>query len=409
MGRAIRVGLARRRCGGVWDLSGGTFAQVAPRRRRPAHGCRRRRPTTRRIPTTRLKAGRSCPRAATWGSTSAVEIDKDGRSIWVAERCAGQHAAGTRPGGKMSPLNTVFKFDPDRQAGHELRPGHVRVPARHPRRSRRQHLGDRRQRQPARARARLSRPMRRCRAMPAKVVGHQVIKFSPEGKVLLTLGKPGGNRPGQTPRIRRRSISRTMSSPIRTATSSSPKATAGAATARLIRFDKTGKFIKRVRQDGHRPRGRVHAAARPGVRFDAAACSWPIARTTASRSSIRRPSRRSTRWYQFSRLSGIFIKDDIIYGADSESGSVSPPHYAWKRGIRIGSARDGKVTAFIPDPSHDGLTYDDGRRQGRAEDGRRHATAPAARSPLKAWRSTRTGNIYGAEVGPRKLQRYVKK
>ena len=45
--------------------------------------------------------------------------------------------------------------------------------------------------------------------MPAKVVGHQVIKFSPEGKVLLTLGKPGGNVPGQTPPIRRRSISRT--------------------------------------------------------------------------------------------------------------------------------------------------------------------------------------------------------
>ena len=45
--------------------------------------------------------------------------------------------------------------------------------------------------------ARASPPMRRCRPMPAKVVGHQVVKFSPEGKVLLTLGKPGGNVPGQ--------------------------------------------------------------------------------------------------------------------------------------------------------------------------------------------------------------------
>ena len=44
-------------------------------------------------------------------------------------------------------------------------------------------------------------------------------------------------------------------------------------------------------------------------------------------------------WYQFSRLSGIFItRDDTIYGADSESGSVNPPHGAWKRGIRVGSA-----------------------------------------------------------------------
>ena len=42
-------------------------------------------------------------------------------------------------------------------------------------------------------------------------------------------------------------------------------------------------------------------------------------------------------WYQFSRLSGIFIdKNDMIYGADSESGSVNPPHGAWTRGMRIG-------------------------------------------------------------------------
>ena len=33
--------------------------------------------------------------------------------------------------------------------------------------------------------------------MPEKVVGHQAYKFSPDGKLLLTLGKPGGNQPGQ--------------------------------------------------------------------------------------------------------------------------------------------------------------------------------------------------------------------
>jgi len=27
------------------------------------------------------------PEGRTWGATSAVEIDRDGRSIWVAERC----------------------------------------------------------------------------------------------------------------------------------------------------------------------------------------------------------------------------------------------------------------------------------------------------------------------------------
>ena len=44
-------------------------------------------------------------------------------------------------------------------------------------------------------------------------------------------------------------------------------------------------------------------------------------------------------------------KNDMIYVADSESESVSRNHNGWKRGIRYGSIKDGKVTAFIPDPS----------------------------------------------------------
>jgi sugar lactone lactonase YvrE len=55
-------------------------------------------------------------------------------------------------------------------------------------------------------------------------------------------------------------------------------------------------------------------------------------------------------WTQFSRPSGIYIdKNDIIYVADSASNA--PRHPGWKRGIRIGSAKDGSVTAFIPDPA----------------------------------------------------------
>ncbi|MEZ5284278.1 MAG: hypothetical protein R2712_05595 [Vicinamibacterales bacterium] len=43
---------------------------------------------------------------------------------------------------------------------------------------------------------------------PEKVVGHQVHKFSPDGKLLMSLGKPGGSQPGSRP-IRRRSTSPT--------------------------------------------------------------------------------------------------------------------------------------------------------------------------------------------------------
>ena len=55
---------------------------------------------------------------------------------------------------------------------------------------------------------------------------------------------------------------------------------------------------------------------------------------------------------QFSRPARRFssTKHDVIYVADSESVSVSKNHDGWKRGIRIGSAKDGSLTAFIPDP-----------------------------------------------------------
>src|SRR6476661_6279913 len=50
------------------------------------------------------------PEGRTWGSTSAVDVDKDGKSIWVAERC-GSNSCLDRATGKMSDLPTILKFD----------------------------------------------------------------------------------------------------------------------------------------------------------------------------------------------------------------------------------------------------------------------------------------------------------
>jgi hypothetical protein len=87
-------------------------------------------------------------------------------------------------------------------------------------------------------------------------------------------------------------------------------------------------------------------------------------------------------WFQFSRPSGIFIdKQDNIYVADSESGSVARTRTDWKRGIRIGRIRDGVVTAFIPDPTEN----------------------PPSTSGAEGVSVDAAGNIYGAEVG-QKLQ-----
>ena len=53
------------------------------------------------------------PDGRTWGSTSAVEIDKDGRSIWVGERCGANTCAG-------SDLPSILKFDASGKLGKEF-------------------------------------------------------------------------------------------------------------------------------------------------------------------------------------------------------------------------------------------------------------------------------------------------
>jgi len=55
-------------------------------------------------------------------------------------------------------------------------------------------------------------------------------------------------------------------------------------------------------------------------------------------------------WKQFGRPSDVAIdKNDMLYVADSQSTPSNNPGF--KQGIRIGSVKDGKVTAFIPEPS----------------------------------------------------------
>jgi sugar lactone lactonase YvrE len=93
-------------------------------------------------------------------------------------------------------------------------------------------------------------------------------------------------------------------------------------------------------------------------------------------------------WKQFGRPSGLFIdKNDVLYVADSESRNENHP--GWKRGIRIGSVKDGSVTAFIPDTEPDPDHHPTSAAEGVAVDSK--------------------GNLYGAEVGPKDLKKYVKK
>jgi sugar lactone lactonase YvrE len=93
-------------------------------------------------------------------------------------------------------------------------------------------------------------------------------------------------------------------------------------------------------------------------------------------------------WTQFGSPSGVYVSpDDVLYVADSDSNASIHP--GWRRGIYIGSARDGWVREFIqdPEPNPDG-----------------GVTSGAEGVAVDA-----LGNVYGAEVGPRTLRKYVRR
>ena len=325
------------------------------------------------------------PAGRTWGATSAVDIDPDGRSIWVAERC-GANTCWNGAEGKPSPLDIVLKFDSSGNLVKRFGQGmFVFPPGIHVDRDGNIWVTDGQDNYPRRARgAAADAPLP---AMPAKIIGHQIYKFSPDGKLLLTLGKAGGNRPNEPADpasfYQPNDVTTNAAGDIFVAEGH------GGANARIVKFDKTGKFLKEWGKRG----------AGPGEMDQPHALAWDskgrlvVADRSNNRIQIFDEDGKllEVGYEQFSRLSGIWIDaNDTLYGTDSESGSINPPRKAWLRGIRIGSLKEGpnaKITAFIPDPLP-------------------NATGTSAAEGMAV---DRDGVIYGAEVGPRALKRYVRK
>jgi sugar lactone lactonase YvrE len=302
------------------------------------------------------------PNGRTWGSTSAVEVDKDGTSIWVAERCGQNSCAGSN-------ADPILKFDANGNlvksfgAGMLLSPHGIHVD-----RDGNVWVTD-----------------CACTGDVASHLhpnrGHQVYKFSPAGELLLTLGKAGGGK-GKQFFWQPNDVLVAPSGEIYVAEG---HASDDSATARILKFDKKGNLLATWgrKGKGHGEFDQPHALA-----MDSRGRIFVGDRNNNRIVIIDQTGKWLDEWHQFSRPSGIYVdKDDVIYVADTESGSVNPARKDWKRGIRIGSVKYGIVTAFIPDSN--ARATDTSGAEGVAVDSR--------------------GNIYGAEVGGRTLKRYVRK
>jgi sugar lactone lactonase YvrE len=311
------------------------------------------------------------PEGRTWGATSAVDIDKDGTSIWVAERCGANSCLG-------SDLPVVLKFDETGRLVTSFGGGLMIFPhGIHVDRAGNIWVTDGQDNKPRRARG--ASPDTPLPPAPAKLIGHQVFKFSPEGKLLMTLGVAGGGT-GSDGFFQPNDVVTGPDGRIYVAEGH------GGDNARIVVFDPQGKYL---REFGKKGTGPVEFDQPHALAFDSRGRLFVGDRSNNRIQILDAEGRFIEEWHQFSRPSGIFIDSkDMIYVADSESGSVGngKSRTDWKRGIRVGSVTDGKVIALIPDPNE-------------------KATNTSAAEGVAA---DAAGNIYGAEVGPRALKKYVK-
>ena len=204
--------------------------------------------------------------------------------------------------------------------------------------------------------------------------GHTVLKLSPDGKVLMTLGKPGVAGDGPD----------TFNSPTDVLIAPNGDIFVadghGAQTnARIVKLSKEGKFIKAWGKEGKAP-GEFDVPH--GLAMDSQGRLFVADRANNRIQIFDQDGKFLADWKQFGRPSGVFIdKNDIIYVADSQSSDKTNPGFM--QGIRIGSAKDGKVTAFIQE------TVDVGALEGVAADD--------------------SGNVYGGYTNKMNLRRFVKK
>jgi DNA-binding beta-propeller fold protein YncE len=249
------------------------------------------------------------------GSPIGVQVDRDGKSVWVFDRCGANDCA-------KSSVAPVMKFDPTGKLvtsfganmfsfPHGLgvdREGNVYVTDE--------------------------------RARNGK--GSYAVKFAADGKVLLTMGKPG--MPGDDPDFLHgpSDIVVAPNGDIYIADGHG-----GDTNDRIVKLSKDGKLIKAWGKHG-KAQGEFDTPH--GIALDSAGRVYVADRVNSRVQVFDADGNFVAEWKQFGRPSSVAVdKNDILYVADSQSG---PQRNApFKAGIRIGSVKDGKVTAFIPAPS----------------------------------------------------------
>jgi DNA-binding beta-propeller fold protein YncE len=311
------------------------------------------------------------PEGRKWGSSAGVDIDPKDGHIWAYERCgAGTFGAGAPMTCETNPVDPIFKFD--RQtgkvlanfgAGTMITPHGIHVDAQG-----NVWLAD-------------------FAGNKEQTKGHQVHKFSPTGKLLLSLGIAGkpGNADGQFNQPNDVVVGPDGSIYVSdghdgqgmTNAKAIAEGIARGATARISKFTPDGKFVKSWGGLGVR-----HGEFRTphALVFDAKGRLWVADRGNHRIEIFDQEGTYLESRYMYGRISGLFIRNNMVYAIDSESGPFN--HVNWRNGVRIGPLDEDRITAFIPPFEREDRVYQGTAGEGVAVDA--------------------DGNVYAAE-GPNSL------
>jgi DNA-binding beta-propeller fold protein YncE len=304
------------------------------------------------------------PDGRTMGAVGGVTIDPDGEHLWAVIRC---DAGADRFGNECldSNLDPILKFNADGHVvesfggglfiwphGIDIDPdGHVWV----------------------------TDAVSEANTPDGGTRGHQVIKFSATGDVLMVLGTPGVPGGGKDHFNAPADVVVADNGDIFVADGH-----ANTTNNRVVKFSSDGTYIKAWGKTGYAPGEfrTLHAIA-----IDSRGRIFVADRSNNRLQIFDQEGAFIAQWTQFGRPSGIFFDDhDHIYVADSESDDVENP--GWEMGIRIGEAKTGWVHYFILLPSGD--------PRNTAGNGAEFVAVD------------KEGNMYGGEPRPRKIQKYIR-
>jgi hypothetical protein len=261
-----------------------------------------------------------------------VNVDIDGRHVWAGDRCGANACAGSNvdPIVKLDPYgNTVMSFG----AGQILWPHGMDVDA---------------QGNVWIADARGPNAQESEGSPNVRNLGHTVLKFSPTGELLMTIGTGGqaGNPPTHLTEPNDVLVAPDGSIFIAEAHNAQFQDEAGPnSIGRITKWSPDGRLLMTFGDWGY---GDGEFRGPHSLAMDSQGRLFVADRGNRRIQIFDQQGNHLDTWYQFSRISGIFIdSNDVLYAIDSESDPNYNP--GWRKGLRVGSARTGDVWYFVPE------------------------------------------------------------